>query len=69
MLLSHTTLTEAVDAFNAQRVKSPSLYTTLCEVRRRRTGRLVGYRVVCDLYLTSLPQPRSGEFLVPLRHQ
>lgn len=68
MLLTSRTLLGALKDFEVQCAKAPVAHTTLCEVRLRRTGRLVGYRVLCDRYLTSLPQPRS-EFLVPLWHQ
>jgi hypothetical protein len=57
----------ALQCYDEAVSKWPMQHTTLCEMRRARTGRLIGYRLQTAIYLVPLPQVR-GAYFTPIRH-
>ena len=60
-------LERALRSYDAAVAKWPLQYTTLCEMRRARTGQLIGFRLETAMYLVPLPHER-GTYFTPIRH-
>ena len=57
----------ALRSYDDAVTKWPLQHTTLCEMRKARTGQLIGFRLQTAMYLVPLPQER-GAYYTPIRH-